>query len=325
MMHYIGIDVSKHKLDCCWLRDAQTNKIKSKVFKNNNEGYQALMQWILTQTRAMPEELHLVLEATGIYHESLAYALHKNGINVSVINPARPKEFANSLGNTHKTDKKDSFVLALFGYKMQPTFWQPDPKEVRELKALTARLEALETDLRRELNRLEKSSFNGASATVVDSIQHMVTHLKAEIKQLEKTIDDHIDDHPQLKKDRALMNSIPGVGPVVSRVMLQVIHGGDFSKAGQVAAYLGLIPKIQQSGQWKGRSRITKQGSPKVRAKLYMAAVTSISCNPDLQAHYQRLVGRGKCKMQAIIAVMRKLVQICFGVVKHQSEFQPQC
>ncbi|SEF69702.1 Transposase IS116/IS110/IS902 family protein, partial [Oleiphilus messinensis] len=94
--------------------------------------------------------------------------------------------------------------------------------------------------------------------------------------------------------------------------------------AGQVAAFLGLVPRIQQSGQWKGRSRLSKQGPANVRAKLYMAAVVCLRYNPDIQAQCQRLMENGKSKMQALGAGMRKLVQICFGVVKHQSEYRPQ-
>ncbi len=324
-MHHIGIDISKTKLDCCWLSNPENNKIKTKVFKNTHAGHDELAQWLKHQTKADTSSIQIVMESTGIYHEPLAYSLHKLGFKVCVLNPARSKDFANSLGNTHKTDLKDSFMLALFSHRMMPKAWQPESPEVRELKALLARFEALETDLQRELNRLEKARFSCSSDRIIESITHMVTYLTAEKKQLEQSIDEHIDRHPQLKKDRDLMTSIPGVGQVVSRVMLSVLHGHQFTRAGQVAAFIGLIPRIQESGQWKGRSRLSKQGSSKVRAKLYMAAVTSVSCNPDLRAQYQRLLSKGKSKMQAIVAAMRKLVQICFGVVKNQSEYRPQC
>src|SRR5690606_15671623 len=134
-------------------------------------------------------------------------------------------------------------------------------------------------------------------------------------------IDDHIDRHPQLKKDRELMASIPGVGAVISRIMLSLIHSRSFTQARQVSAFVGLVPRIQESGQWKGRSRLSKQGPAKIRAKLYMAAIACAQWNPDIKAQYQRLLANGKSKMQALGAAMRKLVQICFGGVKHQSEY----
>ena len=241
-----------------------------------------------------------------------------------MVNPARSHEFAKSLGNTHKTDAKDSVILAKYGHRMTPDHWQPEPPEARELKALIARLSALEADLQRENNRLEKAEFSRASERVIESLTLMIQRLSDEKKRLEDDIDDHIDRHPQLKKDRDLMESIPGVGVVLSRVMLSILHSRSFTNASQLSAYLGLIPRIQESGQWKGRSRLTKQGSPKIRAKLYMPAVVSIQYNPDIKAQYERLLKNGKSKMQAIGAAMRKLVQICFGVVKHQSEYRPQ-
>ena len=143
---------------------------------------------------------------------------------------------------------------------------------------------------------------------------------------MEQAIDDHINRHPLLKKDRALLRSIPGIGPVISRVMLVVLHGHRFNQATQVAAYLGLIPRRQESGRWKGkgRSRLSKAGPALVRAKLYMAAVVSLRANPDIQRQYERLLANGKTAMQALGAAMRKLVQICFGVLKHQCEYRPQ-
>lgn len=323
-MQSIGIDVSKAKLDCCWLRDPEAVKLKTKVFKNTAPDHRKLGQWILAQTKSLAEEIHIVMEATGVYHEPLAYALYELGFQVSVVNPARTKEFSNSLGATHKTDAKDSLMLAQFGHRMKPGLWQPEPPEARELKALLARLEALEFDLQREMNRREKADFSGLSQRVFDSLEHMIKTFKEEKRRLEHDIDDHIDRHPQLKKNRELMASIPGVGPVLSRTILSVIHSRDFTSAGQLSAYLGLIPRIQQSGQWKGRSRLTKQGPSRVRAKLYMAAVVATKANPDIKRQYERLQANGKCKMQALGAAMRKLVQICFGVVKHQSEYRPQ-
>ena len=323
-MQFIGIDVSKAKLDCCWLRDAEKGKVKTKVFKNTPADHDALAKWLISQTGTEPDQIRVVMEATSIYHESLAYCLFEQGFQVSVVNPARSKEFAHSLGNIHKTDGKDSQLLAMYGHRMNPDVWQPEPAEARELKALLARLEALEADLQRECNRLEKAEFTRSSERVIESLQIMIKELTAEKTRLESNIDDHINRHPQLKKDRELMASIPGVGPVVSRLMLSVLHSRPFERAGQVSAYLGVIPRIQESGQWRGRSRLSKQGPASVRAKLYMAAIVSVHHNPDIRDQYQRLLKNGKSKMQALGAAMRKLVQICFGVVKHQSEYRPQ-
>lgn len=323
-MHYIGIDVSKHKLDCLWLRDAEAQKVKTKVFKNTSEHIQALAAWLLKNTEATPDEIFIVMEATSVYHELAAHALFNQGFNISVVNPARPKSFAKSLGNLHKTDLRDSHILALFGYKMTPESWQPEAQEVRQLKALLSRLDALEQDLQREQNRLEKAEITAVSELIMESISAMIQALKSEIKKLEQEIDDHIDKHPVLKNDRALLETIPGVAKVVSRLMLSVLHSRKFTKAGQVAAFAGLIPVQNESGVFRGRSRLSKQGSAKLRAKLYMPAVVAIQHNPDLKAHYQRMLGNNKSRMQSLCGVMRKLIHICFGVLKNQTEYLPR-
>ncbi len=323
-MQYCGIDVSKNKLDCAWLRDAETGKVKTKSTPNTPSGFRQLYDWLLKETCESPSNIQVVIEATGVYHETVAYYLHDAAFKVCVVNPLRSKRFAESLAVLHKTDKKDSVVLARFSKMVKPDLWEPETVEVRELKALISRLEALEKDLQREENRQEKVLVSYTSELVIDSLLKMIQALKDEKSRLEKKIDDHISKYPNLKNNRQLLESIPGIGPTVSRVMLSVLESRKFTSAGQLAAFLGLIPKHRESGTLKGRTTLSKNGPARVRAKLYMAAVSAIRYNPDVRAQYQRLQRNGKTSMQAIGAAMRKLVQICFGVVKHQNEYQPQ-
>ena len=324
MTSYVGVDVAKHKIDCAWLRDPDKNKIKTKALPNHKAGFEQLIQWLSAQVSADLSSIHIIMEATGIYHEALAYTLNSRGLQVSVVNPARVHDFAKSLGSQHKTDKKDSVVLARYGLSAKPALWVPEPDEVRELKALLGRLSALEKDLMREHNRLEKAQVSQASQAVLSSIDGMIDQLKQEIERVKQQIDDHIDRHPGLKNDRELLESVPAIGQTMSRQLLAVLRSRHFSNAGQVAAFVGLVPRIRESGQWQGRSRLSKSGNGEIRAKLYMAAIVAVRYNPDIRAQYVRLLKAGKRKMQAIGAAMRKLIQICYGVLKHQSRYQPQ-
>ena len=242
----------------------------------------------------------------------------------SIVNPGRVHDFARSLGSQHKTDKKDSVLLARFGALTRPDLWEPERPEIRELKALLSRLSMLEKDLYREQSRQEQANISAASVVVVASIEGMIAQLQREIERVKQQIDRHIDDHPDLRKDRELLLSIPAVGEVLSRNLLALLHSRDFKNAGQVSAFIGLVPKIRQSGQWQGQSRLSKSGNGQIRAKMYLAAVVATRHNPDIRAQYERLLKAGKRKMQAIGAAMRKLVQICYGVLKHQSKYQPQ-
>ena len=324
MKPVIGIDVSIAKLDCLWLKDVAASKVKTKVVQNTTSGIETLSTWLVKTTASAPQEILVVMEATGVYHEKLAYTLYDKGFKVVVINPAQIKSFGQCLGNTHKTDKRDSLIIARYGVSQSPALWRPEPQEIRELKALISRLEAIDKDCQRENNRLEKAQISCATEIVMESIQKMIQQLSEEKKHLEKQIDDHINRHPKLKKDRALLQSIPGVGKVIAPLMLSVIHSRSFERAEQVAAYLGLIPTLVESGVFKGRSKLSKKGSGMVRAKLYMPAVSATYWNPDIVRLKRRLLNNGKTEMQIIGAAMRKLVHICFGVLKSQKEYSPQ-
>jgi transposase len=324
-MMIIGIDVSKAKLDCLWIRDLSAMKVKSKVHPNTPAGHKALLEWAIKQTGENIGELHFVMEATGIYHEALAYTMHDAGAQVSVVNPAWIRSYAKSLGSHSKNDKKDSVVIARYGMTQSPSLWEPEPRRIRELKALIARCDAVKQDIQREVNRLEKAVTSGVSAEVRTSIETVRAQLEEEKIRLDALIDNHIDNHPDLKKDRELLETIPAIGPVISRTMVAVIHSRAFTRASQVAAFLGLIPMESQSGtSVYSPPRLSKRGDARVRGKLYMAAVVATRHNPDIRSQYNRLLSNGKSKMSALCAAMRKLVQICFGVLKHQVPYQPQ-
>jgi transposase len=148
--------------------------------------------------------------------------------------------------------------------------------------------------------------------------------MEAELKRLQRAIDDHIDRHPELKRDMALLTSIPAVGVRVGNNLLAIIHAHRFESAEQVAAYLGLVPVERQSGSSVlGRAKLSKAGPARVRAVLYMAAIVATQYNPHIKALYERLLARGKSRMSALGAAMRKLVHLCFGVIKTQLPYQP--
>lgn len=326
MTYFIGVDVSKHKLDIAWLKDLTSMKVKTKSFNNTVPEFQMIIAWFYENLGkdVLFSDIHIILEATGVYHENIAYYLHDLGFKVSIVNPAFVKHYADSLGVRQKTDKKDSIILARYGAVVQPERWIAPSPEARHLKSLLSRLDALKEDLQREENRKEKADATQTTPIVKQSIDEMITALKTAIAKLNDEIDTHINSNPKLKAEQDLLQSIKGVGQVISRQMLALFSTKQFDNAKQVSAFLGLIPKIQQSGLFKGKSRLAKTGSASIRSKLYMATVVATQYNPDIKDQYERLQNNGKCKMQALCACMRKLVQICFGVIKHQTPYQSQ-
>jgi len=322
-MFFIGIDVSKAKLDCCLLVDAETQKRRAKSVANSSDGITNLVSWC-AKHQAPNAQLHAIMEGTGVYHEQAALALADLGVTVSIVNPAQVRDFGRSLGIRTKNDGMDSFVLARYGALLKPKAWTPPAPEARVLQALLARREAVAQDLQRELNRLEKADATDTPPLIRQSLTDSIGFLERQLAKLDRDIDGHINHHPNLKTDRDLLLSIPAVGPRVGNHLLSVMHNRAFGNAEQLAAYLGLVPVERQSGSSvQGRPRLSKAGPPKVRAVLYMAAIVATQHNPHLKSLYQRLQKKGKSKMSALGAVMRKLVHLCFGVVKNQRPYQP--
>jgi transposase len=325
-MHCVGVDVSKATLDAALLTDEVKLKYKDKNITNTAAGHQQLLGWAVKQTGAEASQIHFILESSGVYGEELALFLCQAGAVVSVVNPGHVRAFAKGLGILNKSDRLDARVLARFGQVKRPPPFVPPAAEVLELKAMLARLDALDADLQRERNRLEKTqAVSSTPARVVGSIARSIAFIEKEKINLEKAIDDHIDSNPKLKTDRQLLESIPAVGRLTAWRMLSVIHSKSFKTASQLAAYLGLVPIVHQSGSSVSKPpRLSKAGNARFRAALYMPAVVAKTHNPDVQALYERLLSSGMAKLAAICAAMRKLVHICFGVIKHQKPYQSQ-
>jgi transposase len=322
-MFYLGIDVAKAKLDCSLLLDPASTKRKSKSVANSDAGIAHLLEWVGKQG-VLPADLHAVMEGTGVYHQQAAFTLFKAGVTVSIVNPAQIKDFGRGLAVRTKTDRVDSLVLARYGALLKPAAWMPPSPESRILQALLSRREAIAQDLRRERNRQEKADATDTPPLIRQSISDSIDFLQKQLSKIQQDINDHIDRHPALRHDMELLTSIPAVGQQVGSNLLSVIHGHRFESAEQLAAYLGLVPIERQSGSSiLGKSRLSKAGPARIRAVLYMAAVVATRYNPHVKALYERMLARGKAKMAALGAAMRKLVHLCFGVLKNQTPYQP--
>lgn len=319
-MFYLGVDVAKAKLDCMLL-DTSNGNLKSKSIANTVAGFGQLLEWLTKQKAAQP---HVVMEPTGVYHEGAALALSDAGLVVSLVNPAQLRSFAQGLGVKTKTDKADSAVLARYGATQKPAPWQPPSQSARRLKALLTRRDAVADDLQRELNRQEANNFSPAPEAVGASIAQSIDFIQAELKRLEKMIADHIDSDPDLRNKKDLLETIPGVGARVASHMTALFAGRTFERAEQLAAYLGLVPVQWESGSSvRGRPHMSKAGPAHLRKVLYMPAVVARRWNPHIKALNDRLLAKGKSKMAAIGAAMRKLAHLCFGVVHSGKPYDP--
>jgi transposase len=314
MTVYLGIDIASKKFDAALFCNGS---YRCKAFANSVAGFTALIKWAGESDFS---EIHACMEATGDYGTALATFLYEEKIKVSVVNPSRIKGFGLAELSRTKTDKSDSKLIARFSRATVPAQWRPVPQPVRILQALVRRMEALKGMLRMESNRADK-----ADASIQASLQRISGKLKEEIEMIRQEIKRHISSNEVLRKQEALISSVPGIGSVTGAVILSFMADKQFSKAKEVAAFLGLNPRHHQSGSSvRGRSRMSKTGNAHLRSAMYMPALVALKHNPDIRAFGHRLRLAGKPGMLIIGAAMRKLIHIIFGVLRSGTVYVPQ-
>lgn len=313
----LGIDISKSKFDVALLKDG---KIKNKVFENNLLGFEALTKWLAKQGIEGDVRVHACMEATGIYGEVLSQYLADQGHMVSVVNPVRIKGFGMSMMARTKTDKSDARVIARFCEAMKPAAWTPPSQKMRDLRAMVRRLQALQ-----EMRQAEQNRLDVAPERVKGDIEELIAHLGQKISKLKEGIRRQIDDYPDLRDQRDLLDSIPGVGEaMINSILSLFIRVQDFERAREFASHIGVAPKVCQSGIWQGKTKMCKTGDARLRKVLFLPAITARRCNPALARFADRLEAAGKPKMVIIGAIMRKLAHIIYGVLKSGKPFDPE-
>jgi transposase len=310
----LGLDVAKQSVQAELRIKGQRVRFG---FANNAKGFAQLAR--ILKERNVPK-LWAGLEATGPYSQALALWLHAQGHRVSLLNPRRVKHYARSAGNRNKTDRLDAAIIADFVCAHQPAPWQPPTLEVAQLQALVRRREELSLMLQTEKNRLE-----GVALQVRCSLERIIATLSTEKSRLERLILQQIQSHAQLSRDHQLLCTIKGIGWLTAATLLaEMARPGQVQRARQAAAHAGLAPRREESGSSVCRNRgLGKEGNRHLRKALYMPALVAIKYNAPLRHFACRLRAAGKPKMSIVCTVMRKLIHIAFGVLKHQQPFNP--
>lgn len=314
---YVGIDVSKERLDVLLLHEA--NRV-GQHFTNTPTGFSKLDGWL--KRRFKPDQVHICLEATGPYGEALADFLFAQGYTVSVVNPARIKGYADRQMQRNKTDKLDAALIADFCRTQQPAAWTPPRPEVRQLQQWVRHLDDLLQMRQQAKNRL---GLPGQSQPVTDHLHAQITFLDQQIREAKQAISDLLNHHPDLKRQQDLLLSIPGLGELtIGKLIAECRDLRAFRDVRQLVAFAGLNPRQHVSGSsihWK--PSISRTGSASLRAALYMPALTAMRYNPVLHVFAERLRARGVTGKALVVAVMRKLLHLVFGVLKSGQPFAP--
>jgi len=320
---YVGIDVAKSWLDLAANVDGKRTVSRKRV-DNDNAGFRAAVKWAKThQRRQGAKDIHFCLESTGVYSEAITEYLQEVDKVVSMINPSLIKSFATSRLLRTRTDKMDAELIAIYCQAMKPAPTQRIPEEMKELKSLVRHLEHLKDQRIEEKTYLEAAT----DKEVTSSTRKNIAHYEAEIKRIEKKIKKHLDEHPHLKKKIDLLTSIPGIGDTSAQVILCELHRQGLvehiSRRAQTA-HAGLAPMEKTSGSSvRKKPRLCKTGNGRLRKSLYFPTVTAIQRNPVVKEFYERLISRGKHRMVALVAAMRKLLVIAIGVLNNESAFDP--
>lgn len=309
---FIGVDISKATFDF-YFNDHNSNYGK---LHNHQEGFEVFINML-------PQDPWVVMEASGPYYYQLACFLSQQGIPVSVVNPLVIKRFSQMKLQRTKSDKADARIISEYAHIATLRSWRPPSEDMHHLQQLFTTLEQVikqRTALGKQMMAFQ------ATGSVDEQLLRLnetwIAQLESTQKELEKMIEEKVDK--QSASLRKNLQSIPGIGPKTSILLIVSCKGFiPFQHYKQVISYLGLAPRIYQSGtSVRGRARICKMGMGKVRACLYMAARSARRHNTACRRLYDRLRAKGKPHRVAMIAVANKLIKQAFAIVKSGVKYQ---
>lgn len=306
---FVGIDVSKTTLDAHLRPEGTVRR-----FDNTPEGIVALSEWVASHAPTL-----VVLEATGGYENAVVAAVSLRGLPVSLVNPKRIRDFARAIGRLAKTDTLDAGVLAEFAERVRPPVRPLPDADTQKLQALLARRGQLIGMRTMESNRLAGVT----ERPIRRSIETILRALGKEIDRADRDLDAAIRSCPVWQMKDELLQSIPGIGPGVSRTLLaEMPELGTLSRE-QAAALAGVAPVNRDSGSWSGRRSITG-GRSVVRSMLYLGSLGARQGNAVLGVFAERLQAAGKAPKVIRIAVARKLLIIANAVLRDKRPWQPK-
>ena len=304
---FVGIDVSQTQLDVALRPEGR--------FSAPND--EAGCAQILARVRAVSPTL-VVLEATGGLEIPLTGVLAAAGVPVVVVNPRQVRDFAKATGQRAKTDALDAQPLAHFAEVIRPELRPRPDAQTQALAAILARRRQLVEMLTAEKNRL-----GSARTPVRTSLRTHIAWLERELNHRDRDWAHAIRESPVWREKDALLQSTPGVGPVVTTTLLANLPELGTLTGKQIAALVGVAPLNRDSGSWRGK-RTVGGGRAQIRAVLYMAAIVAARFNPVIRAFYQRLCAAGKAKKVALTACMRKLLIILNAMLKHRTPWRTE-
>lgn len=311
----VGIDVSKKELSITMIIDDKSYYCS---VANSKDGFKNFSLWLNSHK---VDKVTACMEATGIYGIAIADYLFKQNHLVSIVNPACINAFAKSKLSRHKNDRVDSKIIAEYAGKYELKSYIPSDPTILELRNIYDCIENLKDQYRKLQNYLECREH--LASEVVKTYEKLCASLLKEIEKLEQKIDEILDNNVELKEKVGNIQTIPGIGKKTAVAVISSVSDMKVFKNGrEFAAFAGLTPREYQSGtSVKKRSRISKIGSSRLRKALYFPAMSAMQHNPLMKNFAAKLKLSGKCGKVILVAIMRKLAHIIFGLIKHNTIF----
>ncbi len=315
----VGIDVSARELVVSL--DRGTGAVWSGTFANDAAGHRKLIKRLVRKNKAA----RVCVEATGIYHLDLCLALDQaKGIEVMVANPRTTKDFARAQLRRSKTDRTDALSLLEFVKRMEFELWAPPSRPILGLRALSRRMQALLINRAQEKNRLHADEAVDVTPRAIrESIERHINAINAEIDSLTESALEIIRADDSLASRFDHLVSVKGIADASAITLLAELSvlPKDMT-ARQWVAHSGLDPKHSESGtSVKAAVRISKVGNRHLRTALFLPAMVASQHEPRVRAFYEKLIARGKKPMQALVAVMRKLLHAIHGMFQRDADF----
>lgn len=317
---FVGIDVGARELVVAIKHGKNTTNA---TFTNDAVGHKKLTTFLTKRGRSA----RVCLEATGIYSFDVAFALHNHDrIEVMVANPRATASFAKAMMTRAKTDAVDARTLLAFVQRMPFAPWRAPSLAALALRSTTRHMVAISKQITAEKNRLHNAQHNASLPVfLVEDLKASIKQLEARLSQLEASALEFVEESEELSARLELLKSIPGIANRSGlHLLAEVLLLPSDMDVRQVVSHAGLDPRPFQSGSSVNKPmRISKTGNTYIRRALFMPALVAIQHDKAVRAFYSRLLQRGKPKMKANIAVMRKLLHAIYGVLKHNTPFDP--
>lgn len=331
LKYSVGIDISMEKFDAGFGQLSSSFDpmlSKTRKFKNQIHGFKQLEQWIKKKQKQTDSPLIIVMEATGVYHERLAYFLHQKGYQVCVLLPSLSSYYLKSQGQRSKNDSIDAKGLTLMGLEKKLNCWQPPSVSMRQLRTLVRhrqRMQELITRTNNQLHALKNMAF--PSPEVKKSLKKLIKNFKKEVASLEEKIHQQIAQDSDLKmKMERIIDSIKGFGWITMVTLIVETNQFEmFTSQQQLIKYAGYDVIEFQSGRMKGKERISKRGNHRIRRIMHMAALNVVTYETgSFPQFYQKIYERSNIKMKAYVAVQRKLLCLIYALWKKDTVFDPE-